>query len=979
MPIKIGGSQTVAPTVEQSTAQRTTQRANPGGIRGNRASALGGIGSGIAQAVGAVSQQVREEEMKVKRYDALKKFGDFQLSVNERMADIQQNAPRDGTGLTDTTVETYNELQDDFINSISPEVREEFFARTIAMQSGLQQSAVNTEIEMRSTAAIGDFNEKVNTATIDFRRDPSPENAAVVQASLQEELDALPIDATRREELERQTTQVLTVARTSALLTEGIQYSTIDPGSADFSDVVIPAVISVESAGRADAVSNKGAAGIMQVMPGTAREVARELGDENFPYGGTDQEVREYLFDKETGVRYGSHYLRNQLRRFDGDLEAALIAYNGGPRRAENFLAAGRDYSVIPEETQNYVPKVLSQFGVPTSRNLASPPLSEEDILNVAQQGRLPPKLTQMLLDAQQGLSDEAEKQNLKVFGRELESVGLGVALGRISVEEGQRTIRRKAAGLPGMTDEQKRTLLSEANAGMLEAAAFEDEIQALKAEGVDVDEVPLSELTRLARLHSADAAKDAKARRQAMADRRTALLEDARQSIRAGDPNSGQVIEDLVAASVIERNDDEYTKLVDLNKKENSERFAIRSVTRSIASGRPLPPGDASREQIDVFNRSNIPALLRGDEQQRADAASNLVDAFAVNGRVTRSLGEALDTMTNSRDQELVRLGVQVVEGLRQANEPAFRRWANRGGSLGGELDVRSKMFRTLTDFGVDGVDIMRFMGDQLTSDERRKLENAGKTVDAEVSEITDDELFSELTSSFVGRVGSTAASIAETTVFQLSGTQPFARSGEQLIPVKYAPGARRGMREDFTTLYRTYRTRFADAAKAKDLALKTLGNRYGQFNGVLMKNPPHLMYERVGNGGHDYIDKQVKADLPVREGANFELYHTGPQERSFSAGFDEAPEYGVRFIASRESAEEMLADAETEREKKAAQLILSQIGEADSGEAFLPNWKPDVGAARALAAGEQFQPGGDELPLVPFADRLPRPSFLE
>jgi len=103
---------------------------------------------------------------------------------------------------------------------------------------------------------------------------------------------------------------------------------------------LLKAVAKVESNFRADAVSRVGAMGIMQLMPGTAKH----LGIDD-PF-----DVRQNIFG-------GARYLREQLDRFDGDIELALAAYNAG------WPAVQRHGGVPPiRETQNYVQKVLSHL-----------------------------------------------------------------------------------------------------------------------------------------------------------------------------------------------------------------------------------------------------------------------------------------------------------------------------------------------------------------------------------------------------------------------------------------------------------------------------------------------------------------------------------------------------------------------------------------------------------------------------------------
>jgi hypothetical protein len=123
------------------------------------------------------------------------------------------------------------------------------------------------------------------------------------------------------------------------------------------------AVIGAESVGDPNAVSPVGATGLMQVMPGTAADIAREIGDPNFPRNNPEQ-IREYLKDPRVNVMYGEYYLDKMEKRYGGDLEAALIAYNAGPDNADKWLAAGRDDSVLPkkQETRPYVDKVMRRM-----------------------------------------------------------------------------------------------------------------------------------------------------------------------------------------------------------------------------------------------------------------------------------------------------------------------------------------------------------------------------------------------------------------------------------------------------------------------------------------------------------------------------------------------------------------------------------------------------------------------------------------
>jgi hypothetical protein len=112
--------------------------------------------------------------------------------------------------------------------------------------------------------------------------------------------------------------------------------------------------------------SPKGAQGEMQVMPKTARKPG---------YGVTPAQDKS----PDELARVGKDYLKAMLDKY-GDTEKALIAYNWGPKNADDWLAAGADPAKLPKETQGYIKRVTGSLKpvVPEAKAPAEPTPAEE-------------------------------------------------------------------------------------------------------------------------------------------------------------------------------------------------------------------------------------------------------------------------------------------------------------------------------------------------------------------------------------------------------------------------------------------------------------------------------------------------------------------------------------------------------------------------------------------------------------------------
>ena len=133
----------------------------------------------------------------------------------------------------------------------------------------------------------------------------------------------------------------------------------------DVEENLIYAVIKAESNFESQAVSNRDAIGLMQIVEETAIDVAKknniDIDTEN---------IEEEILDIDNNINIGTKYLSTLLTQY-GNIEVALAAYNAGIGTVNNWIekqviqADGSDIENIPyKETNNYVRKILRDYRI---------------------------------------------------------------------------------------------------------------------------------------------------------------------------------------------------------------------------------------------------------------------------------------------------------------------------------------------------------------------------------------------------------------------------------------------------------------------------------------------------------------------------------------------------------------------------------------------------------------------------------------
>ena len=347
---------------------------NPAGAPGVRVSnvlgeAVQGLGNTISSVATAFDQRKQERE----NFKAQNDYRTFQLQLQQEMdAKAAEMAPG-GDGFHDDFVaNTFRPRRDAFLANVPERLRPKF-QTLLDDASGADatewsvRAATKERDEMYRWAGeqLGITEQQLATAI-----NIEPERYDQLLQAGYDDIDSSPLPAAAKATRKREWENVAQVAHLTRLMETNPEQVILELGADPSNlspttqyDLLERAVIGQESGGDPRAISPAGAVGVMQVMPGTAREIAEELQDPRFNQDWDQAQINEYLMNPAVGMRYGRHYLQKQLRKYR-DLDAALIAYNGGPGRADAWLKAGKDDSVLPAETRNYYKQVKARMGV---------------------------------------------------------------------------------------------------------------------------------------------------------------------------------------------------------------------------------------------------------------------------------------------------------------------------------------------------------------------------------------------------------------------------------------------------------------------------------------------------------------------------------------------------------------------------------------------------------------------------------------
>jgi soluble lytic murein transglycosylase-like protein len=365
--------------IEVYQAQQSLQPGNTPSA--NLSSAVGQELEGAGAAVSNAAAMLIEREERKENFTAENAYRRLKLELERDLVDQQASMAPDGTGFHESFVTgTFRPKRDEFLQKVPERLRPQFEAvlNDDEGPDAFEWSTRAATVERDRNYAWQRDEINLTQQQLQTAIAMNPDGYDALLADGQALIEASSLPTPERAKMLTEWENLAQFALLDQLLKDDPQSVLRDLG-VDARNLSTPTQFAIlsravqwqESRDNPNAVSPKGAMGLMQVMPGTAAEIAGKVGDTNFPTGAPENVIRAYMSNPHINKMYGEFYLREQLRDFANTrnpIETALVAYNAGPGTAKKWVESGYDDSTLPKETRDYKTEIMASISAPGAK-----------------------------------------------------------------------------------------------------------------------------------------------------------------------------------------------------------------------------------------------------------------------------------------------------------------------------------------------------------------------------------------------------------------------------------------------------------------------------------------------------------------------------------------------------------------------------------------------------------------------------------
>jgi hypothetical protein len=327
----------------------------------------------LGSTVQNVADYYQQREEKKEDFKAENDYRRLNIQLGEDMDRAAENMAEDGTGFhAEFKDKIYGPAREQFLASLPDRLKERY--GTILGDEGADTEAwMNKSAGKERDKLYGWYDNQLKIGQDELQTaislDPEGYDTILQQGIDQIEASGLP--ASQKEQKRQEWTKIAQLSHLNKMLETNPERVLKDLGAdprmltpTTQYQLLKQAVTHQESKGDPNAISPKGAIGLMQVMPGTARDISKWMGDGLLDKNMSDARVTEIMSNPVTNERYGDFYLKKMIKDYSGKggVEAALVGYNAGPAVAQKWIESGFDNSVLPAETKKYVKNIMGNL-----------------------------------------------------------------------------------------------------------------------------------------------------------------------------------------------------------------------------------------------------------------------------------------------------------------------------------------------------------------------------------------------------------------------------------------------------------------------------------------------------------------------------------------------------------------------------------------------------------------------------------------